>query len=168
MLIFNYRTLHGSYPNKSDAVRRMILYQVRQRFSDLLIDPVDSSLKRSIFCGDLSLSLAYFLWRSIFGRDHPRPASAICLLQCRASAPCNATSHLHAGVFLLRAAATRLDMQVRAPDDRSLDGRHESRGQGLMLRGSAAKALAEAATRPGSVRGPERDEASGSGGAAKL
>jgi hypothetical protein len=51
-------------------------------------------------------------------------------------------------VFLLRAAATRLDMQVRAPDDRSLDGRHESRGQGLMLRGSAAKALAEAATRP--------------------
>ena len=35
VLIFNYRTLHGSYPNKSDAVRRMILYQIRQRSSDL-------------------------------------------------------------------------------------------------------------------------------------
>ena len=29
VLMFNYRTIHGSYPNKSDAVRRMILYQVR-------------------------------------------------------------------------------------------------------------------------------------------
>lgn len=29
VLIFNYRTIHGSYPNKSEQVRRMILYQVR-------------------------------------------------------------------------------------------------------------------------------------------
>ena len=51
-------------------------------------------------------------------------------------------------ILTLRAAATRLDTQVRAPDNRSLDGWHESRGQGLMLQGSAAKALAAAATRP--------------------
>ena len=29
VLMFNYRTIHGSYPNKSDQIRRMILYQVR-------------------------------------------------------------------------------------------------------------------------------------------